>query len=166
MNAAMRDTADYTKFIAFFLGFICFVVLVFILMSLKEILVPVTIAVFLTLLFHPVVEILHGYKVPKWLSIILILLLITTLYYLLILFLLPEINILPQRISDYVTSILPGIQKDLQPLNISVTELSQIIGINLEQFRREEEVVENIVKEGIAGKSLVSITSLMADLTF
>src|SRR5690606_4387201 len=59
-----------------------------------------------------------------------------------------------------------GIQKALQPLNISVTELSQIIGINLEQFRREEEVVENIVKEGIAGKSLVSITSLMADLTF
>ncbi|MFO7446969.1 MAG: AI-2E family transporter [Ignavibacteriaceae bacterium] len=166
MKSALSEAADYTKFIAVFLGFISFVLLVYILMALKEILVPITIAIFLTLLFHPVVEYLRKYKVPKWFSIILILIFISGIYYLLILLLLPEINLLPARISEYAEKILPVVQNLLRPFDITIKDLSEIVRIDLQKLRREESVIENIVKTGIKNESVFSIPGLLNDLFF
>ena len=53
MDNKDSSTAKHTQMIAYLLGFITFVLVVYILMALKKILIPVTIAIFLTYLFYP-----------------------------------------------------------------------------------------------------------------
>ncbi|HSD63989.1 MAG TPA: hypothetical protein VLB50_09325, partial [Ignavibacteriaceae bacterium] len=85
--AQEQQVTKHMKAAAYFLGFISFVLFVYILMALSKILIPVTIAIFLTFLFHPLLLFLAKRGAPRWVSIILILIVVGVFGYLLVLLL-------------------------------------------------------------------------------
>jgi predicted PurR-regulated permease PerM len=94
-------TAKHAKYAAYFLGFITLVLCVYILMALKEILIPVTIAVFLTFLFHPLLLYLQRYSIPKWVTLILILIIVSGVYYLIALMIISSYDTFIQNMQVY-----------------------------------------------------------------
>ena len=85
-------------------------------MALKEILIPITIAVFMTYLLYPVLEFLYKYKIPRWVTLTLLLLGMLGLYYLLGLLLASNYNLFANRIQYYASKLLAFIESVLAPL--------------------------------------------------
>ena len=83
-------TEKNQRWITYFLGFIVSVLAVFILITFKHILIPVTIAILLTYLFHPLLELLkEKLKIPRPIGLVLIFILNFAVFYVLGLFSFP-----------------------------------------------------------------------------
>ncbi len=156
------STAKHTQMIAYSLGFITFVLIVYILMALKEILVPVTIAIFLTYLFYPLVAYLRKYRIPKWVSLILILIFISSLYYLLGLLIVANFDNFTAKLQVYSVNLAGFLQNMLSPFNLTVHELGQMLNIKTEQFDVSS-IFQSLFKAGIIQNIFNSFSSMLGD---
>lgn len=152
----------YLKIITYFLGFICFVISVYILMALKDILIPVVIAVFLTYLFHPLMMYLSRFKIPSWLSLVIILLLISGVYYLLGLILLSTYNTFSERLGYYSENLTLFFQMILNPFNLTVREVAQWLNIRLQDLKVET-LIQKMFDTGVVQSIFNSFSSLLGD---
>ncbi len=160
MNTPEKTIANNTRAISYFLGFISLVVFVFILMALQEILIPVTFAIFLTYLFHPLVELLMKYKIPKWVSVILILIFVFGVYYLFGLLVVSNYNTFVEKLASYSTNLSAFVQQILAPFNLTMNEFAQMLNIHVEQFDLGS-IFQSLFKAGIIQDAFNSLTSLL-----
>ena len=162
MQTIESKAANYTKITSYFLGFICFIICVYILIALKEILIPITISVFLTFLFHPLILYLKKYKFPKWLSLILILIFMLGIYYLIGLLVYANIGNFSQKLQVYYSNLIKSLQHLLSPFNLTVKELAQLLNIKAESFQLGA-ILENLFKAGILQNIFSSFSSALGD---
>jgi AI-2 transport protein TqsA len=153
---------NYMKLASYFLGFISFVIFVYILIAFKKILIPVTLAVFLTFLFHPLIEYLQKFKFPKWLSLILILFFISGIYYLIGLLVVANFGTFTAKLEKYSENVAVFLQQLLSPFNLTVKEVAQMFNIKTEQFDVSS-LFQNLFKAGIIQNLFSSFTSMMGD---
>jgi predicted PurR-regulated permease PerM len=157
-----KITAKHAKLAAYFLGFITLVLCVYILMALKEILIPVTIAVFLTFLFHPLIVLLERYRIPKWVTLILILIVISGIYYLIALLLISSYDTFIKNLEVYSKNIIASLNQILTPFNISLRQFLTFLNIDPADYDMGS-MVEQLFKAGIIQDAFNSITGLLGD---
>jgi predicted PurR-regulated permease PerM len=132
-------------------------------MSLKEILIPVTIALFLTFLFHPLLLIFRRYGIPKWITIFLIFLLIAGLNYLFGLLLLYNLETISGKLQYYLHNLTIIVQNLLKPLGITVKEFSKIIGFDLLRVDGES-LFKKLYELGVVEWFFTSTISFFGDM--
>ncbi len=161
----MNTTSEtkYTKFLAYLLGFISFTLFVYILTALSGFLIPITIAIFLTYLMHPLVEYLRKFKVPRWLSLIAILIFISSIYYLLGMLIVANSSAMAVKLEGYGTRLSEILQAILAPFNITAAELAELYGINVHQFDMHS-VFQQLFAAGIIQGIFNSVGALVGDL--
>ncbi len=162
MKAEQISPDKYTKLIAYFLGFITFVLIVFILKSLREILIPFTIAVFLTYLFHPLIDIFAKYKIPKWVTLIFILVILFGIYYLIAVLLVSNFGTFQEKMQLYGENLSGLIQKILSPFNLTLSELSQMLNFKIEEVNVAN-IFEKLFKAGIIQNLFNSFSSMLGN---
>ena len=162
MDKTDNTTAKHTQAIAYSLGFITFVLVVYILMSLKKILIPITISIFLTYLFYPLVAYLKKYRVPKWVSLILILIFISGIYYLIGLLIVANFDNFTAKLEIYSANLAHFLQNMLSPFNLTVHELGQMLNIRTEEFNINS-IFQSLFKAGIIQNIFNSFSSMLGD---
>jgi predicted PurR-regulated permease PerM len=162
MKSLEQSTNSYIKAIAYFLGFIIIALLVYIFMVLKEILLPFTIAIFLTYLFYPLIEYSRKYKIPKWLSLIIILILTFLVYYLVVLLVVSSLSDLPDKWKIYSNNISNSVKSILAPFNLTARELSSYFNFNIQKFDSSS-LFQSLFKTGIIQNIFSSISSMLKD---
>ena len=131
----MADSGEKNlRAITYFLGFIVFVICVVILITFRDLLIPITIAIFLTYLFHPLLEILRGkLKIPKFLALILIFILNFAVFYLMGLILFSSFGNFSTRIEYYGEKLSYVVRDVLRPFNLTLLELEGFLGFQIQQ---------------------------------
>ena len=162
MNKPDLSTAIHTKVSAYLLGFISFVLFVYVLMALKEILIPFTIAIFLTYLFHPLVSHLRKLGVPTWVSLVLILIIVSSIYYLVGLLIISSLSSFPQNMQAYSTNLSKFLQQLLTPFNLTVKEFAALFNLNLQEFDFSS-VFQGLFKAGIIQNIVSSFSAMLED---
>jgi len=121
--------------ITYFLGFMVFVLFVVILITFRDILIPVTIAIFLTYLFHPLLEILRiKLRIPKFLALILIFILNFAVFYLLGLIFFSSFGGFSEKLLYYGDKLSSVLMNILSPFNLTLRELEGFLGFHIQQF--------------------------------
>jgi predicted PurR-regulated permease PerM len=157
-----KITAKHAQLTTYFLGFITLVLCVYILMALKEILIPVTIAVFLTFLFHPLIIFLQRYRIPKWVTLILILIMISGVYYLIALLLISSYDTFIENLQVYSKNLISSLNQLLHPFNISIKQFAKLLNIDSAEFDFNN-VVERLFQAGVIQDAFNSITGVLGD---
>jgi len=157
------STNKYNKITAYLLGFISFVLFVYILMALSEILIPVTIAIFLTYLFHPLLIYLTRLKIPKWLSLIIILIIVSGLYYLLGLILVASFSSFPEKLQTYTENISGFLKSVLEPFNITLKEFADFLNLKISEFDIGS-IFQSLFKAGVIQNIFNSLSGLLGDV--
>ncbi len=155
---------NYQKIITVFLGFISLALFVYILIVLKNILIPITVAIFLTYLFHPLLMYLRKYKIPKWLSLIFILLLIIFFYYLFGLFIVSNFQNFSAKLSDYASNLSVLLEKILAPFNLTVKEVAAMFKLKFEKFDIGS-VIQELLRAGVIQNVFNSFSSVLGIFT-
>jgi predicted PurR-regulated permease PerM len=153
----------YNKVIAYLLGFISFVLFVYILMALKEILIPVTIAIFLTYLFHPLLIYLKRLKIPKWLSLIIILIIVSGLYYLLGLILISSFSSFPEKLQVYSENLSGFLQSVLKPFDITLKEFAAYLDLKIGDFDIDI-IFQKLFEAGVIQNIFNSVSGILGDI--
>ncbi len=153
---------NYNKVITYLLGFISFVLFVYILMALREILIPVTIAIFLTYLFHPLMIYLTKLKIPKWLALILIVIFVLGLYYLLGLILISSFNSFPEKLEIYTKNLSGFLVQLLDPFNITIKELADYLNLQIKEYDLSS-VFQKLFESGMIQNIFNSLTGMFGD---
>ena len=156
------STAIQTKVVAYLLGFISFVLFVYVLMALREILIPFTIAIFLTYLFHPLVSHLKKYGVPTWVSLVLIFIIVSATYYLMGLLIISSLSSFPQNMQAYSANVSKFLQQILTPFNLTVKEFAALFNLDLQEFDFST-VFQGLFKAGIIQNIFSSFSSMLED---
>jgi AI-2 transport protein TqsA len=158
------DTAQskFLKISTYFLGFLSFVVFVYILMALKSILIPITISIFLTYLFHPFILYLKKYRIPKWLSLIIILIFICGLYYLIGLLIVSNYSSFSQELKNYYNKFAEFVQQILAPFNLTSKEFAEMLNIRIEELNITS-IFKGLFQAGIIQNIFNSFSSFLAD---
>ena len=157
-----KSSAKYNKAIAYLLGFISFVLFVYILMALSEILIPVTIAIFLTYLFHPVLIYFEKFKIPKWASLIIILIFVSGIYYLLMLILVSSFSDISDKLQVYSANLSSFIQSLLSPFHMSLKEFADLLKIKLQEYNVDS-VFKKLFEVGVIQDLFNTLSSLLGD---
>jgi predicted PurR-regulated permease PerM len=156
-------TVKYNKVIAYLLGFISFALFVYILMALREILIPVTIAIFLTYLFHPLLIYLTKLKIPKWLSVIFIIIFVSGLYYLFVLILIASFGSFPEKLQIYTENLSAFLQSLLSPFNITVQELAEFLNLKVKELDISS-IFERLFEAGVIQNIFNSFSGMLGDM--
>lgn len=154
---------DRTTILTYFIGFISFVIFVYILMALKEILIPVTIAIFLTYLFHPVLRKFKKYKIPNWLTITLLVVGLFAFYYLMGLLLASNYSVFANKIQNYAEKVVVFLENSLAPFNITAREVAEMLNIRIEDFNATT-IFQGLFKAGVIQNIFNSFSTLLANL--
>ncbi len=162
MKSPEEISAKHIKIIAYFLGFISFSLFVFILMSLRSFLIPITFSIFLTFLFHPLIISLKKYKIPQWLSIIFILIFVFSCYYLIGLLIVSNFSTFPDKFESYSKNLNTFFQTILSPFNLTLKEFSKLLGIDYQNFEIGK-LLPQLFKSGIIQNVVTSFSSAMGD---
>jgi AI-2 transport protein TqsA len=157
-----NPSEKYTKLITYFLGFITFILCVYILMALKDILIPVTIAIFLTYLFHPLIDIFKKVRIPQWLTLVIILIVLFGIYYLIGLLVVSNFGTFQSKMQSYAKNLSAFIQQLLNPFNITVAQLGQMLGFQIEKFDVST-FIEKLFRAGIIQNLFSSFSSMLGD---
>ncbi|HKI77146.1 MAG TPA: AI-2E family transporter [Ignavibacteriaceae bacterium] len=152
-----------TSILTYFIGFISFVIFVYILIALREILIPITIAIFMTYLLHPALEYLHDRKVPRWVTISLLLIAMFGLYYLLGLLLASNYPLFADKIKYYVERLLAFLESSLAPFNLTIKELSEMLNLRIDKFDASS-IFQGLFKAGIIQSIFNSLSALLSNL--
>ncbi len=157
-----KPVINHMKAASYFLGFISIVLFVYILMALQEILIPITIAVFLTYLFHPLLAYLKKKGLPKWLSLILILFVVAGFGYLIVLLLISVGGNLPEKLQVYAANISAFLTDLLKPFDLTLREFASWFKIDLKTFKIST-LFEKLFEAGVIQNFLNSFSSLLGD---
>ena len=157
-----KSNSLHTKMITYFLGFISVTLFVYILMALKDILIPITIAIFLTYLFHPLLIYLKKYRIPKWVSLIIIFIFVFGVYYLFGLLLVSSFSNFSDKMKIYSANLSSFLQQILAPFNLTVKEVADMLSIRIHQFDVTS-VFQGLFKAGIIQNILNSFSSMLGD---
>lgn len=156
-----KDT--YQKTIALFLGFISFVILIFIMMQLKSVLIPLTFSVFLTFLFHPPVQYFNKYKIPRSISILFIMILLFGISYLFFLLLMTSLNGVQEKADFYAERIVIFVDTVLMPFNLTINEFLKILNISGEMIETKS-VIQTLFSSGLIQRTFLSVSSFLGDV--
>ena len=160
--AEEKTAKNHMQAAAYFLGFISFVLFVYVLMALSEILIPVTIAIFLTYLFHPLLAYLKKQKVPKWLSLILILILVAAVGYFLGLLIISAVGDVPAKIQAYSVNISNFLIAILKPFDLTIREFASWFKIDIRSFNFST-LFEKLFEAGVIQDLFNSLSSSLGD---
>jgi len=160
----MPDARDRNLIaIKYFLGFIVFVIIVVILITLKDILIPITIAVFLTYLFHPLLTFLQKkLRVPKFLALILVYVLNFVVFYLMGLIFFSSFGSFSTRMEFYGEKLSQIVQDILSPFNLTLLELEGFLGFETQEFKVGM-ILQKLFKAGIIQSFFSSFSNLLSD---
>ncbi len=161
MNSTDKILSN-TRISAYFLGFITFVLIVYILAALRAILIPVTIAVMLTFLFHPLLKYLKKYKIPKWITIIFLFLFLISMNYLLVLIIASNVETFQDKLEIYSSNLSTYIQQLLEPFNFSLRELAEMTGVKTDDFQIGN-IFHRLFESGVITNVFNSTISLLGD---
>lgn len=151
------------KMITYFLGFITIVLSVYILIALKGILVPITIAIFLTFFFHPILNFLNlKLKIPKSIALLLILIFNFGVFYLLGLLIASNVLGFSQKAEFYAQNLGTFLGSLLQPFNITLAEFADYLNVQLETFDTTS-VMREVFNTGILQSIFSSFSSMLGD---
>ncbi|HSP87376.1 MAG TPA: AI-2E family transporter, partial [Ignavibacteriaceae bacterium] len=153
----------YNKVIAYLLGFISFVLFVYILMALSEILIPVTIAIFLTYLFHPLLIYLTRLKIPKWLALVIIIIFVSGLYYLLGLILVSSFSSFPDKLKVYSENLSGFIQSALKPFDVTLREFADYLDLKVSEFDLDS-IFQKLFEAGVIQNIFSSVSGILGDV--
>ncbi len=149
--------------LTFFLGFISAVIFIYVLIVLKSILVPITFAVFLTFLFHPIIIFLSKFKIPKGLSIILILILIAGFSFLFGFLIYSSFVGIEDKAAFYADRLVVFLNSVLSPFNTTITEVAKMFNIQPENFDFAT-IVKAAFSTGVIQETFSSFTSFLGNL--
>lgn len=151
------------KLLSYFLGFICFVICVYILIALKGILVPITIAIFLTFFFHPILTFLNiRLKIPKTISLLIIFLINFGVFYLLGLLVASNVIGFSQRADFYAQNLALFFGSLLKPFNITLSEFADFLNVQLETLDTTS-ILREVFNSGILQSVFSSFSSIVGD---
>ncbi len=157
-----KNVTKHMKATAYFLGFISFVLFVYILMALKEILVPVTIAIFLTYLLHPLMAYMKKKGVPKWLSLVLILMVIAIIGYLTGLLLISAVGDVQDKWGMYSDNISAFMTQLLKPFDLTLREFASWFKIDITRIDIPT-LFKKLFEAGVIGNMVNPIFSMLGD---
>lgn len=149
--------------IAYLLGFIVTVILVYILIVFKNLLIPLTIAGFLTYLFYPILLWMkEKLKIPQGLGLVIIFVLNFAVFYLIGLLFVSSIGGFSAKI-DFYGKQLSIVTKDiLKPFNLTLSELANMIGIETEKFDAGN-LIKKLFDVGIIQGLITSFSNLFTN---
>lgn len=154
---------NYQRMTTYFLGFISFVIIVYILSALRSVLIPFTIAIFLTFLFHPITLYLRQYKIPKWFSLILIIIGIIGVYYLLAQLLILNVQTFISKADFYNRSTNNLLKEILQPFGLSTKEFYDLFQLKMSRFDYSH-IFDHLVKTGLFSSLFYILTAILEDV--
>ncbi|MDP2302196.1 MAG: AI-2E family transporter [Ignavibacteria bacterium] len=146
-----------------FLGIITTFVVIIVLMEIKSILIPITFAVILTFLFHPVVLYAQKFKIPRFVSIIVILFLVFIAAYMLLLILVSSLQSISAKSAFYGERFELLMLTILEPFNLTIHEFFSLLNIE-DDKNILNEVVEKLFSTGIVQQTFVSVSSFIGDV--
>ncbi len=148
--------------IAYSLGFLVAVVIVYILLVFKDLAVPFTIAIFLTFLFHPLLLIMKNkYKIPKSIGLVLIFLLNFAIFYLLGLIIFANLSGFSGKIEEYGDKLSVVVQSILSPFQLTLDELAKLFGFEIEKFNAGS-LIKRLLDAGIIQGVISSFSNLFS----
>ncbi|HZW39058.1 MAG TPA: AI-2E family transporter [Ignavibacteriaceae bacterium] len=159
----LERIGKYSKMTAYFLGFLCFILIVYILMALKVILVPVTIAIFLTYLFHPILVYLKQYKVPKAVSVIIIFIGILGVYYLFGFLFVSNLDLFKSKAEFYSKNFATYLKNFLDQFDLTTQEFAQLMNIKIRRFDFNS-LLQGLFAAGVIQGIFNSLASAFEDL--
>ncbi|GAB6282558.1 MAG: AI-2E family transporter [Ignavibacterium sp.] len=145
------------------LGFVASVIFIYVLIALKSILIPITFAVFLTFLFHPIIIFLSKYKIPKVISIIFILILIAGLSFLFGFLIYSSFTGIEDKVAFYADQTVAFLNSVLAPFNTTITEVAKMFNIQPENFDFAT-IIKAAFSTGIIQETFSSFTSFIGNL--
>ena len=149
--------------IAYFLGIIVTVILVYLLATFRDFLIPIVIAVFLTYLFFPILDWLNKkIKIPRGFGIIIIFVLNFAIFYLIGLLFYSSFGSFSVKLESYGQMLSKIIQDILSPFNITLTEIAQMFGIETEKFNAGN-LIKKLFDAGIIQDLLSSFSDLFSN---
>lgn len=157
-----NTSGHYQKITSYFLGFISFILFVYILIALKSILIPVTIAVFMTFLFHPVLEYLSKFKIPKGISLIMILLGIIGASYLVVVMVEANSQAFAGKYNFYAENFNKAVTSILAVFNLDTNQLAVMLHFKSGRFTFNE-IAESLLNSGVIPQIFSSVTSVVED---
>jgi predicted PurR-regulated permease PerM len=160
----MPDARDKNLIaIKYLLGFIVLVVVVVILITLKDILIPITIAIFLTFLFHPLLILLQTrLKIPKYLALILVFIINFAIFYLMGLIFFSSFGGFSTRMEFYGQKLAQVVENILSPFNLTLLELEGLLGFQTQEFQPGL-IIQKLFKAGIIQSFFSSFSNLLSD---
>lgn len=160
MLTTEQSLIKHTKAASYFLGFISSVLFVYLLMALREILVPVVVAIFLTFLFHPLLMYFKKFKIPTWVSLIVLIFVQIGLYYLIVLVVISSLSSVPDKMQLYVTNLTQIIESILKPFDLTFKEFAALLNIDIQTLDFGK-VLEGLIKAGVIQSVLDSFYSML-----
>jgi len=158
-----NKSEHYQKITSYFLGFISLTLFVYILIAFRTILIPVTIAVFMTFLFHPVLEYLHKFKVPKGISLLLILLVLIGVTYLIVVMFESNAQAFSGKYNYYAGNFNKAVESILAVFNMNTNDLAVMLHFKSGKFTFNE-IAESLLNSGVIPQIFNSVTSLIEDI--
>jgi AI-2 transport protein TqsA len=160
-----EKVSNNTKIIAYLLGFISFIILVVMLKLLEDVLIPMTIAVFLTYLFYPLLQYLMRLGIPKWLGLVLIVLGVIIIYYLIVVIMISNFDFFIDNLDQYSSKLTAFLTTALEPFNISIWEFSKMSKIPFYQLNAEN-ILQFLYENGYIQSMFDSLLSGLTDILF
>lgn len=145
------------------LGFIAAVIFIYVLIALQSILIPITFAIFLTFLFHPIIIFLSKYKIPKVVSIIFILILVACLSFLFGFLIYSSFTGIEDKAAFYADRMIAFLNSVLAPFNTTITEVAKMFNIQPENFDFAT-IVKAAFSTGIIQETFSSFTAFVGNL--
>jgi predicted PurR-regulated permease PerM len=151
------------KIITYFLGFIVLVIVVVILITLKDLLIPITIAILLTYLYYPLLEFLkEKLKIPRPLGLILILIMNFAIFYVAGLIFFSSFGDFSTRIEYYGEKLSLIVRDMLGPFNLTILELEGFLGLQIQKFDAGI-LLKKLFDAGILQSFFSSFSSLLSN---
>lgn len=150
-----------TAILTYLVGFIAFVIFVYVLIVLKTLLIPTTIAIFMAYLLHPVLEFFnHKFRLPRWLTVSFLLITMFGLYYLLGLVLASNYEIFANKMVSYANKLVGFLEGILASFNITFKEMGELLNFKIEKFDAGS-IFQGLFKAGIIQGVFTSFTTLL-----
>ena len=150
-----------TRILTYLVGFVAFVIFVYVLTVLKSMLIPITIAVFMTYLLHPVLEFFnHKFRIPRWLTVSFLLISMFGLYYLLGLLLVSNYQLFADKLTSYANKLVAFLEGILASFNITFREVGDLLNFRIEKFDAGS-IFQGLFKAGIIQGVFNSLTTLL-----
>ena len=156
----LKSTNNLTVLI-YLVGFVAFVIFVYVLIVLKALLIPITIAIFMTYLLYPVLHYFNQkFRLPRWLTVSFLLIAMFGLYYLLVLVLVSNYDIFANKIVSYANKLVSFLEEILASFNITLKEMGELLNFRIDKFDAGS-IFQGLFKAGIIQGVFNSLTTLL-----